>query len=83
MNCGNPLENISNSKQIFTSGSVPQSFDFPTTVEVACMIGYKWTNGFTKQNLSCLPNGRWSALSPCTSMLFSLILLLIFYINYN
>ena len=57
--CGDPSSNLSNKNIRYISGSSPALNTFPNSVELGCVIGFKFFDGSLMKNITCASNGNW------------------------
>ena len=69
IDCGDPLNNITNKNQKFISGSPPGQTIYSKSASVECFIGYKWTDGSSSKTITCEANSIWTPNSACNGSL--------------
>ena len=67
--CGDPSANLTVRYQTFTKE--PGPYRFNATILVSCINGYTFDDLITiSNNMSCLFNGEWNFLPPCSMHCF-------------
>ena len=66
--CGDPAGNLSKIFVRLLNGSPPSRTNYPTSLILICMPGYKWLDNSLRANISCQLNGIWTNVDSCWRM---------------
>ena len=70
LNCGDPSSNLTISKMLLATGSLPTVTLYKTNLLISCATGYTWADNGMYQTINCTAQAIWTSSSlSCVCML--------------